>query len=248
MSGSGAMERLNQLGNSVFAQSAADGALPSLYAATASGVVGGQYFGPDGRFGTRGHPKAVTFVRAARDPAAARRLWTVSEELTGVRFSRPRRREVRPDRGRGSVPARRQRRRRVVDPTPAPVRCPSPPAESVAATPSVVPDRWAGTTVSSERRWRTCRRPVRGGRSRCRRSPWTGAVRRRRRPARPSTGRAACRGTSPGRIRRRSWITPRSSASRTPVKGGFPVVSTGIQVTAHGPVQWRSASPSRLNE
>ena len=86
MSGSGVMERLSALGNSVFAQSAADGALPSLFAATAPGVRGGQYFGPDGLFGTRGHPKAVTFVRAARDPDAARRLWTVSEELTGVRF------------------------------------------------------------------------------------------------------------------------------------------------------------------
>ena len=87
MSGSGLMERVTGLGNSVFAQSAADGALPSLYAATAPGVRGGQYFGPDGLFGTRGHPEAVTFVRAARDPDAARRLWTVSEELTGVRFS-----------------------------------------------------------------------------------------------------------------------------------------------------------------
>jgi NAD(P)-dependent dehydrogenase (short-subunit alcohol dehydrogenase family) len=87
MSGSGVMERLSALGNSVFAQSAADGALPSLFAATAPGVRGGQYFGPDGLFGTRGHPKAVTFVRAARDPGTARRLWTVSEELTGVRFS-----------------------------------------------------------------------------------------------------------------------------------------------------------------
>ena len=86
MSGSGVMERLSGLGNSVFAQSAAAGALPSLYAATAPGVRGGQYFGPDGLFGTRGHPKAVSFVRAARDPDAARRLWVVSEELTDVRF------------------------------------------------------------------------------------------------------------------------------------------------------------------
>jgi NAD(P)-dependent dehydrogenase (short-subunit alcohol dehydrogenase family) len=86
MSGSGVTERLSALGNRVLAQSAADGALPSLFAATAPGVAGGQYFGPDGRFGTRGHPKAVTFVRAARDPDAARRLWAVSEELTGVRF------------------------------------------------------------------------------------------------------------------------------------------------------------------
>jgi len=87
MSGSGLMEKLSELGNSVFAQSAADGALPSLFAATAPGVGGGRYFGPDGLFGTRGHPAEVSFVRAARDPDSARRLWSVSEELTGVRFS-----------------------------------------------------------------------------------------------------------------------------------------------------------------
>jgi NAD(P)-dependent dehydrogenase (short-subunit alcohol dehydrogenase family) len=86
MSGSRIMKRLGDLGNSVFAQSAAGGALPSLYAATAPEVRGGQYFGPDGLFGMRGGPKPVSFVRAARDPDTARRLWDVSVELTGVRF------------------------------------------------------------------------------------------------------------------------------------------------------------------
>jgi len=86
MSGSRIMERLNDLANVVFAQPAADGALPSLYGATAPEVRGGQYFGPDHLFGMRGHPKPVPFVRAARDPETARRLWAVSEKLTGVRF------------------------------------------------------------------------------------------------------------------------------------------------------------------
>jgi NAD(P)-dependent dehydrogenase (short-subunit alcohol dehydrogenase family) len=86
MSGSGIMERLTDLGNSIFGQSAAAGALPSLYAATAPGVSGGQYFGPDGFMAQRGAPKAVSFVKAAKDAAAARRLWEVSEELTGVTF------------------------------------------------------------------------------------------------------------------------------------------------------------------
>jgi NAD(P)-dependent dehydrogenase (short-subunit alcohol dehydrogenase family) len=86
MTGSGLMERATALGNKLIAQPAAGGALPSLYAATAPGVVGGRYYGPDRLFGMRGHPKAVAFVRAARDPASARRLWEVSEELTGVRF------------------------------------------------------------------------------------------------------------------------------------------------------------------
>jgi NAD(P)-dependent dehydrogenase (short-subunit alcohol dehydrogenase family) len=86
MSGSRIMERFNDLGNSLFAQPAADGALPSLYGATAPGVRGGQYFGPDRFFGMRGHPKPVSFVRAARDPETARRLWEVSENLTGIQF------------------------------------------------------------------------------------------------------------------------------------------------------------------
>jgi len=87
MSGSEIMEKVYQFGNSVFAQSAADGALPSLYAATMPGVRGGQYFGPDRLFGMRGHPKPVSFVGAARDPETARRLWEVSERLTEVSFA-----------------------------------------------------------------------------------------------------------------------------------------------------------------
>jgi NAD(P)-dependent dehydrogenase (short-subunit alcohol dehydrogenase family) len=86
MSESKIMERLNNLGNWLFAQPAASGALPSLYGATASGVRGGQYFGPDRFFGMRGNPKQVSFVHAATDPETARRLWEVSEKLTGVRF------------------------------------------------------------------------------------------------------------------------------------------------------------------
>jgi len=86
MSGSRMMERATDLGNAVFAQSAAAGALPTLYGATAPGVRGGQYFGPDRLFGMRGHPTQVSFVRAARDPGTARRLWEVSERLTGVGF------------------------------------------------------------------------------------------------------------------------------------------------------------------
>ena len=80
------MERMSRLGNVVFAQSAAEGALPSLYAATSPDVGGGQFFGPDRLFGMRGHPKQVSFLKAARDTGVATRLWTVSEELTGVRF------------------------------------------------------------------------------------------------------------------------------------------------------------------
>jgi NAD(P)-dependent dehydrogenase (short-subunit alcohol dehydrogenase family) len=87
MSGSSLMERMTDIGNRLFGQSAAGGALPSLYGATAPGVSGGQYFGPDGFMAQRGAPTAVSFVKAARDPAVASRLWEVSEELTGVRFT-----------------------------------------------------------------------------------------------------------------------------------------------------------------
>ena len=70
-------------------QGADMGALPTLRAATDPGVIGGQYFGPDGFGEQRGYPKVVASSRASHDVAAQRRLWTVSEELTGVTFSVP---------------------------------------------------------------------------------------------------------------------------------------------------------------
>ena len=59
------------------------GALPTLRAATDPGVLGGQYYGPDGFGEQRGHPKVVASSEASHDTDAQRRLWTVSEELTG---------------------------------------------------------------------------------------------------------------------------------------------------------------------
>lgn len=87
MEGSSLKEQVMELGNRIFAQSDAHGALPTLYGAVAPGVEGGQYFGPDQLFGMRGHPRAVSPVRQARDVQAARRLWEMSEDLTGVRFA-----------------------------------------------------------------------------------------------------------------------------------------------------------------
>jgi NAD(P)-dependent dehydrogenase (short-subunit alcohol dehydrogenase family) len=72
--------------NMLVAQSADMGALPSLYAATYPGLEGGSYVGPDGIGEFRGHPHLVSPNRLARDEGRATRLWTVSEELTGVRF------------------------------------------------------------------------------------------------------------------------------------------------------------------
>jgi NAD(P)-dependent dehydrogenase (short-subunit alcohol dehydrogenase family) len=67
-------------------QQAAMGALPVLRAATDPGVAGGQYYGPGGLFGTRGYPELARSSRRSRDTAIQRRLWAVSEELTGVTF------------------------------------------------------------------------------------------------------------------------------------------------------------------
>jgi NAD(P)-dependent dehydrogenase (short-subunit alcohol dehydrogenase family) len=65
-------------------QSAEMGALPTLRAATDPGVLGGQYYGPDGFGEQRGYPKVVASSVASHDTEAQRRLWAVSEELTSV--------------------------------------------------------------------------------------------------------------------------------------------------------------------
>ena len=67
-------------------QNAAMGALPILRAATDPAVAGGQYYGPRGFLGTRGYPKLAHSSRQSHDTATQRRLWTVSEQLTGVTF------------------------------------------------------------------------------------------------------------------------------------------------------------------
>ena len=75
-----------KLTNALVAQSAAMGALPTLYAATEPSVRGGDFIGPDGIGEQRGHPKVVHGSAASADTAVAARLWTVSEELTGVTY------------------------------------------------------------------------------------------------------------------------------------------------------------------
>ena len=70
-------------------QSSAMGALPTLRAAVDPRVLGGQYYGPDGWLGLRGHPVVVRSSKASHNRADARKLWEVSEELTGVAFGLP---------------------------------------------------------------------------------------------------------------------------------------------------------------
>jgi hypothetical protein len=59
--------------------------LPTLAAAVAD-VPGNSYVGPGGLFGARGAPSLVERSIQAKNAEAAERLWTVSEELTGVGF------------------------------------------------------------------------------------------------------------------------------------------------------------------
>jgi len=70
----------------VLFQSEEAGALPTLYAATSPQAKGGEYIGPDGFQALKGAPTVEQPKPQALDEAAAKKLWTVSEELTGVVF------------------------------------------------------------------------------------------------------------------------------------------------------------------
>ena len=87
MSGSRLMGRLSDVGNRLLAQSAEQGAWPTLRAATDPQAAGGDYFGPDGLGESRGRPKRVGMSAAARDADTASWLWQRSVELTGVDYS-----------------------------------------------------------------------------------------------------------------------------------------------------------------
>jgi NAD(P)-dependent dehydrogenase (short-subunit alcohol dehydrogenase family) len=73
------------VGNRLLAQDEGGGALPTLYAAVAE-IPGDSFAGPGGFMEQRGPAKLVGRSHAAKDADVARRLWDVSEELTGVRF------------------------------------------------------------------------------------------------------------------------------------------------------------------
>ncbi|MGX7596813.1 oxidoreductase [Planococcus plakortidis] len=69
-----------------YLQPATMGALPTVYAATDSGLTGGEYIGPDGKGQRRGYPALEKPDPAVNDVATREKLWDVSEELTGVTF------------------------------------------------------------------------------------------------------------------------------------------------------------------
>ena len=83
----GLTKAMLKISNTVMAQSAAKGALPQLYAATAPEAQGGQFIGPDGFGEQRGYPKVVQPVAAAQNRDLAAQLWARSEQLTGVTFA-----------------------------------------------------------------------------------------------------------------------------------------------------------------
>jgi NAD(P)-dependent dehydrogenase (short-subunit alcohol dehydrogenase family) len=68
------------------AQSARHGALPQLYAAMAPEAEGGAYYGPSSLGETRGPPAVSRVFPQAEDPVDSRRLWALSEKLTGLTF------------------------------------------------------------------------------------------------------------------------------------------------------------------
>jgi len=86
MEGSALMESLWAWSNRWFAEDGATGALPTLYAATASEVQPGDYIAPIYYGSARGTPHRGKSSARARDAQAAARLWEVSEQLTGVRY------------------------------------------------------------------------------------------------------------------------------------------------------------------
>jgi NAD(P)-dependent dehydrogenase (short-subunit alcohol dehydrogenase family) len=83
--GSFLQTELMKVGNLLFAQNDEMGALPTLYAATQD-IPGGSFVGPDGIAEQRGHPTLVGRSGAAQDAETAKKLWTLSEELTSVSF------------------------------------------------------------------------------------------------------------------------------------------------------------------
>ena len=78
--------RLFRILNPLFSMRPPQGALPTLRAATDAAAKGGEYYGPDGFSGMRGHPKRVGTRENARNLEDAKRLWAASELMCGVRY------------------------------------------------------------------------------------------------------------------------------------------------------------------
>jgi hypothetical protein len=75
---------LAKIFGSFMSHSAADGALPTLFAATSPAAVPEGYYGPNGFYELKGSVAPAKVFPQAKDEAVARKLWAVSEQLTGV--------------------------------------------------------------------------------------------------------------------------------------------------------------------
>lgn len=84
MTGSALRSGIASIMNALFAQSAEMGALPLLYAAVSPDLRGGEYVGPSGFMEMRGYPAVAKSNAESYDLAVAKRLWDVSEKLTGI--------------------------------------------------------------------------------------------------------------------------------------------------------------------
>lgn len=87
LQGSKWLERGSEVANRWFAQSSERGALPTVCAATAPDVQGGDYIGPDGLYEMRGMPKKVGASKRAKDTSDAARLWELSVDATDVDYA-----------------------------------------------------------------------------------------------------------------------------------------------------------------
>ena len=87
MEGSSLRLWISKILNNLVAQDAAMGALPTLYAATSPDVNGCDFIGPGGLMGIRGYPTKTRSSERSYDQETANKLWSLSEELTGVRYA-----------------------------------------------------------------------------------------------------------------------------------------------------------------
>lgn len=85
----GSLEFLMKIMEPMLSQSAAAGALPTLFAATSPQAEGGLMYGPNGFYELKGPPVRSKIAAHARDPAIWRRLWDVSQQLTGLKMPLP---------------------------------------------------------------------------------------------------------------------------------------------------------------
>jgi len=87
MEGSRFSKFIMKIGNFLFAQSAAKGVLPELYAATSPDAQGGKYYGPQGLMNSRGYPGEQEATDYAKDEKMAKELWDYSEKETGIIYN-----------------------------------------------------------------------------------------------------------------------------------------------------------------